>query len=46
MGIGIVGAYVWRAYANTQQRPAAVVMRELTFEGTDPPANLSAPAGD
>ena len=46
VGIGIVGAYVWRAYANTQQRPAAVVMRELTFEGTDPPANLSAPAAD
>lgn len=30
-GLGIVGAYVWRAYANTQQRPLAVVMRSESF---------------
>lgn len=31
MGIGIIGAYVWRAYGNTQGRPLAVVMRAETF---------------
>jgi hypothetical protein len=31
MGIGILGAYVWRAYGNTQGRPLAVVMRAETF---------------
>jgi glycosyltransferase involved in cell wall biosynthesis len=34
MGIGIVGSYVWRAYANTQRRPLAVVMREYEFGAT------------
>ncbi len=33
MGLGIVGAYVWRAYGNTQGRPQAVVMREEGFTG-------------
>jgi len=27
LGLGVIGAYVWRAYANTQRRPLAVVMR-------------------
>ncbi len=31
MGIGIIGAYVWRAYGNTQGRPLAVVMRAEQF---------------
>lgn len=31
MGIGILGAYVWRAYGNTQGRPLAVVMRAESF---------------
>lgn len=26
-GLGIIGAYVWRAFANTQRRPLAIVMR-------------------
>jgi polyisoprenyl-phosphate glycosyltransferase len=30
-GLGIVGAYVWRAFENTKRRPAAVVMAERTF---------------
>ncbi len=32
-GIGIMGAYVWRAYANTQGRPLSVVMRADAFGG-------------
>jgi glycosyltransferase involved in cell wall biosynthesis len=31
-GLGIVGAYVWRAFENTKGRPGAVVMGERTFE--------------
>ena len=43
VGIGLVGSYVWRAYANTQQRPIAIVMRDFEFGG-DPVA--SAPRED
>lgn len=32
LGLGIIGAYLWRAYANTQQRPLAVVMRSEIFD--------------
>jgi len=32
-GIGLLGAYVWRAYANTQGRPISVVMRAESFLG-------------
>ena len=32
-GIGLLGAYVWRAYANTQGRPISVVMRAESFTG-------------
>ena len=31
LGLGIIGAYVWRAYANIQHRPLAVVMRRESF---------------
>ncbi len=31
VGIGIVGAYVWRSYGNTMQRPLAVEMRKHVF---------------
>jgi glycosyltransferase involved in cell wall biosynthesis len=31
LGLGIIGSYVWRAYANIQQRPLAVVMQSETF---------------
>jgi glycosyltransferase involved in cell wall biosynthesis len=33
MGLGIIGAYVWRAYGNTQGRPLAVVMQSKVFNG-------------
>lgn len=32
-GIGILGAYIWRSYANTQGRPLSVVMRAESFTG-------------
>jgi polyisoprenyl-phosphate glycosyltransferase len=31
LGLGIIGAYVWRAFENTKARPGAVVMAERTF---------------
>jgi glycosyltransferase involved in cell wall biosynthesis len=31
-GLGVIGAYVWRAYANTQNRPLAIVMNSEKFE--------------
>jgi len=34
LGLGIVGAYVWRAYANTQRRPQSVVMARFQYAGT------------
>lgn len=33
IGIGIVGAYVWRSYGNTMGRPLAVEMRRHDFAG-------------
>jgi len=36
-GLGIIGAYVWRAFANTQGRPLAVVMQTDRFGRHDPP---------
>lgn len=33
LGIGIIGAYAWRAYENTKGRPLSVVMLEQKFEG-------------
>lgn len=33
-GIGILGAYIWRSYANTQGRPLSVVMRAESFPGS------------
>ena len=34
LGLGIVGAYAWRAYENTKGRPLAVVMAAQQFGGT------------
>jgi len=34
LGLGIVGAYAWRAYENTKGRPLAVVMASQRFNGT------------
>lgn len=33
-GLGIIGAYVWRAYENTKRRPAAVVMADKRYSPT------------
>ncbi|WP_051937777.1 glycosyltransferase family 2 protein [Ferriphaselus sp. R-1] len=33
LGIGIIGAYAWRAYENTKARPLAVVMLEQKYGG-------------
>jgi glycosyltransferase involved in cell wall biosynthesis len=42
-GIGILGAYIWRSYANTQGRPLSVVMRAESYPGShtekESPAN-------
>ncbi len=32
LGLGIVGAYAWRAFENTKNRPLAVVMAKQTFD--------------
>ena len=34
IGIGIVGAYVWRSYGNTMNRPLAVVMKNHVFKNS------------
>lgn len=34
LGLGIVGAYAWRAFENTKNRPLAVVMTLQKFDGT------------
>lgn len=36
LGLGIIGAYVWRAFANTQRRPLAVVMRHAIYPIASP----------
>jgi glycosyltransferase involved in cell wall biosynthesis len=33
LSLGILGAYIWRAYENTKQRPLAVVQRLEEFDG-------------
>lgn len=33
LGLGIIGAYAWRAFANTQRRPLSVVMAKSAFDG-------------
>lgn len=35
LGLGIIGAYVWRAYENTKARPLAVLMHTQNFPGAD-----------
>lgn len=35
LGIGIIGAYAWRAYENTKGRPLSVVMLEQKFDGAN-----------
>ena len=33
LGLGLVGAYAWRSYENTKQRPLAVVESVRAFAG-------------
>ena len=33
LGLGIVGSYAWRTFENTKQRPLAIAIKSLTFEG-------------
>jgi polyisoprenyl-phosphate glycosyltransferase len=35
LGLGIIGAYVWRAYENTKARPLAVLMHAQNYPGAD-----------
>ena len=35
-GLGIVGAYAWRAYENTKQRPGYLVLSTEAISGRDP----------
>jgi glycosyltransferase involved in cell wall biosynthesis len=35
-GLGIIGAYVWRAFENTKARPIAVVMSGQRFDAQEP----------
>ena len=35
-GLGIVGAYTWRAYENTKQRPLSIVQRAESFDRRTP----------
>ena len=32
IGIGIIGAYVWRAFSNTQNRPTSIIMKRRSFK--------------
>lgn len=34
LGLGLVGAYAWRAYENTKGRPLAIVQRFISFDGS------------
>jgi len=42
-GLGIVGAYAWRGFENTKQRPLALVMRHQQFEGRSDVDRLDRP---
>jgi polyisoprenyl-phosphate glycosyltransferase len=36
-GLGIIGAYTWRAYENTKRRPLSIVQHVLEFPSRQPP---------
>lgn len=40
LGIGIIGAYGWRAYENTKGRPLAIASGEQVFGGIESPADV------
>jgi hypothetical protein len=33
LGIGLIGAYVWRTFENTKMRPLSIVRKHETFAG-------------
>lgn len=41
LGLGIIGSYVWRAFANTQRRPLAIVMQQRSHPPIDNDAGNS-----
>ncbi|RDI58541.1 glycosyltransferase family 2 protein [Microvirga subterranea] len=38
LGLGLIGAYAWRAYENTKRRPLALVRTARVFAGTNVPS--------
>ncbi|HEX3573965.1 MAG TPA: glycosyltransferase family 2 protein [Rhodopila sp.] len=36
LGLGLIGAYAWRTYENTKQRPLAIVHSQRTFDRSTP----------
>ncbi|MEP6483249.1 MAG: glycosyltransferase family 2 protein [Rudaea sp.] len=34
-GLGLIGTYLWRAFANTQRRPLSIVMSNEKFDGVN-----------
>jgi hypothetical protein len=41
LGLGLVGAYAWRAYENTKKRPLALVHTYKTFGDAVEPSRIS-----
>ncbi|MBV8916220.1 MAG: glycosyltransferase, partial [Acetobacteraceae bacterium] len=46
LGLGIIGAYAWRTYENTKQRPLALVQSQRLFGGVVARPLEAAPVGD
>jgi hypothetical protein len=46
LGLGLIGAYAWRTYENTKQRPLAIVESAKMFEGALPLRSFPHPAGE
>jgi polyisoprenyl-phosphate glycosyltransferase len=40
-GLGLIGTYLWRAFANTQRRPLSIVMSTEIFDGIHDQSGLS-----
>jgi hypothetical protein len=35
VGLGIIGAYTWRAFENTKRRPGFVIANRARYDGTE-----------
>jgi glycosyltransferase involved in cell wall biosynthesis len=46
LGLGLVGAYAWRAYENTKRRPLAIVQNFKSFQGSPAAGSVSHAASD